>query len=488
MNLNKIAVAGALLACTAPVVAQTFPVIPYARTFDLLLAERGAENVYRLVDLNQDGDYSDPGEVVLYYDDVAAGDVLGTVTSICCALDGTAYVTDSTNDIVLALLDKNGDGDALDPGESWDFFSTAANQSGIELGSPQAIATDVLGRWFVLTANGGNPVVGNDCVLQLEDLNGDGDANDAGEASIYCLIPGSTGSVAHSVPTKFALGFDGSIYYGDIGSNGSIAKGIYRIHDDNVDGDANDLGEVTLWWTPPFGNAAWYGMAFDFAGNFYVSNHSTNATVPRSIWRAFDTDNNGTIDPSEQVQVYNTTGAITSGIWWDMARRDDGALLLIDATPDQLLQLVDLTADDDFDDAGESTVVFDKNVAGLPGLDLRGLAFLSTGSLIMNPAVVQLGNPTSFVVRTPMPVNFVIPCASLSFIAPVPVAPFGYLELDPGILITFGIGISDTAGFYSQPLTLPNDPSMIGSYACQAVTGDLYRLYLTNGAPFTITP
>jgi hypothetical protein len=171
-----------------------------------------------------------------------------------------------------------------------------------------------------------------------------------------------------------------------------------------------------------------------------------------------------------------------------MARRDDGALLLIDATPDQLLQLVDLTADDDFDDAGESTVVFDKNVAGLPGLDLRGLAFLSTGSLIMNPAVVQLGNPTSFVVRTPMPVNFVIPCASLSFIAPVPVAPFGYLELDPGILITFGIGISDTAGFYSQPLTLPNDPSMIGSYACQAVTGDLYRLYLTNGAPFTITP
>ena len=492
MNSLSILRVGALLGLGATATGQVFPTIPYTRTFDLFVADSfnsatlgEQENIYRLSDLNQDGDYLDAGEVLDFYADTAT-DLLNTPTGICCAVDGTVYVCDSSTDVILALRDANGDGDANDPGEAVVWFDSATNGSGIALGAAQGMAQDALGRFFVLTANQGTTLVGVDGIVKLEDLNADGDANDAGEASYYFQVPNGTGALGDSNPTEFAIAPDGSIYYGDIAgpATSPVVKGIYRIYDANANG-VIDPGESSLtpWWIPTFVNAAWYGFAIDLVGNLYACNHGSSS---RRIDRAFgDLDLSGSIDPAEQQQVYATAASAT---WWDLARRDDGAFLLLDGIPDAITALVDLTADGDFSDPGEVTTVFDKNLVGLPNIDLRAMAFQRAPRLAMTPAIVQIGQSTTFNLRTTKPFELAVTAAALSFIPPFSLAPWGLLEIDPITAIIFGVGISDAAGNYAYTLALANDPSLIGAYGCQGLSGDGYRLFFSNSEQLTITP
>lgn len=490
MRRNCILVAASAAVTLTCATAQVFPSIPYARTFDLLVGERADENILRLRDLDQNGDYNGPGESLTFFTSqpligppTPSGIALDSQTGLACAPNGTVYAVDSTGDQIVQLRDLNGDGDADDAGEAIVWFSSAGNGSGIALGSAQSLAVDALGRVFVLTANGGTPVVGFDGILLVEDIDQSGTAQDMGEASYYCLIPNASGAVAHSNPTEFALAPDGSIYYGDIGTLGPIAKGIYRAFDADASGTI-DAGEVTLWWVPPFSGAAWYGMVVDFSGYLYVTNHSGVAPLGRSIYRAFDTDASGAIDPGEEQQVYGAA----SGIWWDLGRRDDGVLLMIDSTPDQLLALKDLTADGDFLDAGEVTVAFDADAAGFPSADLRTFAFMRAPSLEMVPPTVPIGQSTNFVIQTAEPFDFAVSLGALFQIPAVSLPPFGHLEIDPGTLIIFNLGISNLASQSTFQLNLANDPALIGSYGCQAWCGELSRLFLSNGAPLVITP
>ena len=52
----------------------------------------------------------------------------------------------------------------------------------------------------------------------------------------------------------------------------------------------------------------------------------------------------------------------------------------------------------------------------------------------------------------------------------------------------FAQEVARLGGHYAHVLNVANDPALIGSYACQALCGDLWRLYLGNPAPLTLTP
>lgn len=483
-NPKILSLAAALAVAGFAAAQQPAPTLPYLRTLDLLMVDNGDENVWRLSDFNQDGDYYDAGEQLLYYDDLAFGDVLQTATGIACSPTGTAYVCDSNRDIVLSLRDLNLDGDALDAGEANVFFDSATNASGILMISANSIVVDQLGRVYVLSANSGTSPIG-DVIIELQDLNADGDANDLGEAKYYCDIPGSGASTGASVPTRFALGLDGAFYYGDIGT--AVTKGVYRAFDADNSGFV-DPTEVSLWWVPPsFATSpAWYGFAFDLAGQLYVANHGGGSTSNKSVHRAFDFNASGVIDAGlpEETLAYTWTGG--SATFWDLLRRDDDSLLLMDGIADAIYQLKDLNFDGDFDDAGEFTPVFDDTTVGLV-LDPRAMAMLRAPELVMSPATIPIGGTTNFEVRTSKPFDICLSVASLSLIPPVSLPPWGNLEIDPFSVIPFGSGLADAQGLFVSPLTFNNDPSLIGSYGCAALCGDLYRLYLTNGAPLTVT-
>ncbi len=488
MQLHRLACLGALSGLTLTANAQVPPTLPWSRTFDLFVSERANEDILRLRDLNQDGDYLDAGETIVFFTNASptvptvSGIQLASTTGVACGLDGTIFAATSTSDEIAALRDLNGDGDADDAGEATIWFSSAGNASGILLGSAQSITVDLLGRIFVLTANGGSPVVGIDGVVMIQDLDADGDAQDIGEASYYLQIPNASGAVAHSNPTEFAFGPDGALYYGDIGTNGPIARGIYRAADNNFDGDCNDLGEVTLWWVPTFtGVPAWYGFAFDQVGQLYVTNHGSGG---RSVTRVQDLNIDGSIDATEQAVFYTAT----SGIWWDLVRRSDGVLLMIDSSPDAILAFNDLNADSDWLDPGEVTTAWDKNLAGFPTADLRAMTFMRAPQLTMTPQPVSIGTPVTWQMTTAEPFDLGVALGALTIISPISLPPFGDLEIDPSTLILFGLGVSNISCQAQFTLTLANDPALIGSYGCQAWCGELSRMFLSNPDSMIVTP
>lgn len=480
MNLNKTVVLCTLalgLPCAA--VAQIPQAIPYPRTFDMLAVDSTNDRVWRLSDLNQDGDCNDAGEILSFYDDVIGSIVLSNPSCIVCAPDGTAYIGDSTADVIVALRDLDGDGDCNDAGEHRVFFTSVTSASGITMASVQGITADGIGRLFLSVANAGT--TGTDLIILLHDLDGDGDANDLGEARDYCTIPGGAGAVGNSVPTKILVGPDGNLYYADVGSTGVVTKGVWKLADLNLDGDCNDAGEVNLFWTPPAAASPQYwGLAVDAQGAFYVTDHSTN----KQVWRAFDADLSGSIDPTEQTLFHQSPGST----WWDAVARDDGAVLLFDAAAtDRITALRDLNADGDALDAGEAAQVYDAGIAPT-AVALRGGALQRAPLLRLSPAAVPIGQTTHLVTQAARPGDLVIAVFSSGLMPTFPLPPWGNLEIDPTVLIVLGVGIADGSGIFTQPLAIPNNPAVINTYGTQSLAGDSYRWFLTNGALLTVTP
>ena len=110
--------------------AQVVPVHPFSRTMDLVVCDSSFDGVWRLVDWNQDGDLLDADEVIAYYDESVASISLGTPTCLTTGHDGTVYIGDSNVDIILRMRDANGDGDANDAGEHSVFFDNT-NAAGL---------------------------------------------------------------------------------------------------------------------------------------------------------------------------------------------------------------------------------------------------------------------------------------------------------------------------------------------------------------------
>ena len=474
---NLFLVAG-LIATTAS--AQALPLIPYARTMDLLVVDSTYDGVWRCVDRNQDGDLLDANEVVSFYSDVIGSIPLTNPSCISTARNGTVYIGDSTMDVVVALQDLNGDGDANGPGEHRVFFD-ASNAGGLIMASVGGLYVDALGRVFAAVANSGSS--GTDFILILEDLNGDGDANDAGEARDYHTVPG-TSALGDSIPTEVLAAPDLNLYYAEAGATGVVTKGVYKLSDNNFDGDCNDAGERSLFWdtTTLASNTPFhFGMAIDATGRFYISDHSSN----EQVWSAFDTNGDGSIQPTETTLFYQT-GAST---WWDIVIREDGTVLLCeDQTPDRITQLRDLNGDGDAMDPGEATEIYDDTLASNPGLRPRGAALMRAPLLAINPAAVPFGQPTNFVAETNKPNELAAVFLSTGLAGPISLAPYGSVEINATVLLPLGFGLSDASGFFSQTWTVPNLPAAIGTYAAQALCGDSYRLFLSNAALLTVTP
>ncbi|HEX5054113.1 MAG TPA: hypothetical protein VFZ65_20210 [Planctomycetota bacterium] len=467
-----------LAALATPAAAQAPQLLPYPRTQDLLVVDSTYDGVWRFADRNQDGDFNDPGEITTYYDDVAGSIVLTNPTCIVVAPNGTAYVGDSTVDIIMALDDLDGDGNALGIGEHRVFFD-GSNAGGIVMASVQGITIDAAGRLFLAVSNAGT--TGTDMILMLVDLNGDGDANDLFEAVEYCTIPGGAGSVGNSIPTKVVVAPDGNLYYAEVGSTGVVTKGVWKLTDLNHDGDCNDAGEVTLFWTPPFAASPFYwGLAVDDAGNFYVTDHSTN----ESIWRGRDVDGSGVIDPAEQTLFYQTPNST----WWDVVLREDGTVLVCEAfTPDRLTALLDLNHDGDALDANEAHEAYDATVSGAAVLP-RGAAFVRAPLLAAAPDIVPIGQSTSLVASASKPGDLTLVVISVGLAAPFPLPPFGLVEVDIGNFHSVGLGFANAAGEFTVPLAIPNNPVAINTYAFQALSGDAFRLFLSNAVSLTVTP
>ncbi|MCI0636364.1 MAG: IPT/TIG domain-containing protein, partial [Actinobacteria bacterium] len=174
---------------------------------ELLVTDDAAASkaVFRLIDANGDGDALDADEAATFYDGTALSPAvpISDPESIAVDSNGVVYVGDTAAAAVYRLVDANADGDALDDGEAAVFYDGSGAHL---LADVDALACDSSGGIYAVSEDTG-------MVHYLADSNGDGDALDDGEASVF--LDGSARTPAITDPNDAILLADGRLLIAD---------------------------------------------------------------------------------------------------------------------------------------------------------------------------------------------------------------------------------------------------------------------------------
>jgi hypothetical protein len=472
-----------LLTCSfSPLPAQGIPALdPFPAVGDLYVLDSTGDKVWRLMDLNLDGDANDAGEVVVFYDDTLGTLPFTAPTGIAVGSDGTVYVSDSTEDRIFWFKDLDGDGTAHGVNEHGIWFDNT-NASGVLLVSAQNLTVDGQGVIWVAHANTGSG--GADSILRLQDTGGTLGANDPGEASVYFTVPNSV-SVGDSIPTNVRVGPGGFIYYTEAGSTGVNPKGVYRLHDDVIpNGNCNDPGEVTPYFIPSVlgANPFHWGLAFDASGVMSLTDHGNDV-----IWQG--TDLNGDLSIAagtpEEVQWWTATAASLN---WGIASDGQGGIYTAESqNPDRVLRMADtVIPNGNVNDPGEVTVWYDQTTAAAAIGNIRGLAFSRRPQLTVNPTP-SIGTTELITVQADCGQLFGVWFSSGN--ASLPLPPFGVLELDLtplAIWSPFYEGVLGQGGRDVTSVAVPGLPSIVGlTIYLQGYAGFVSRAQFTNGIAVT---
>lgn len=214
----------------------------------------GDDAIYLLLDLNNDGDNLDTGEIIEYIGDGAFGPGNGSwgpqellfIPESLVTTD-TCYLRNSTSGLhgIYRAIDTNNSGRADDPGEFttvWD----ASNASGIAALAGFALERDATGT----TPSGGVKLYtlqtaagGVDQLVRVSDLNHDLDCQDAGEAAIVWSTA-EAGFTAIDIVSRA----DGTVLITDASDDRIIA-----LKDLNNDGLFDNATERTDYFLNPIG-------------------------------------------------------------------------------------------------------------------------------------------------------------------------------------------------------------------------------------------
>ncbi|MEZ6196660.1 MAG: hypothetical protein R3F20_13195 [Planctomycetota bacterium] len=317
------------------------------------------DHLWRCEDLDCDGDYDDAGECVRYFDSAIGGLLLDNNVSVVTDASGAVFASSLNSDVIVKLVDLNGDGDANDAGESMIAFdgTPGGNLSAIQLFTANGLWIDDQGILWVAHADAG--AGGVDAIYRLEDLNADGDFNDAAEGKLW-YAPPTAGSIGDSIPGAVRKGNDGAIYYLEVGSTGLYAKGIYRLDDANGDGSIDPLTEVAPFFLPsvPVGGSNIFFWGFTQAADdtFFMAD-----TLNERVLRFRDDDGSLLVDEATESNVW-WTAAGSSNIWNVVVDAFGNVYCPEDQTPDRILVLQDENGDG-MVDASETDTVYDDTVA-----------------------------------------------------------------------------------------------------------------------------
>lgn len=196
------------------------------------------------------------------------------------AAEVIAYVSDPLWDGVLRLRDLNRDGDAKDAGESSYFFGPGNLSGYAGIGNAQALL--VLGKDDILAAESEESGLFMTRVLRLRDLNGDGDAQDPGEATLFWDSWLPIG-VNYDRVKALLIGPDGALYAADNNDwnlDYDTPEAVWRLDDRNGDGHIV-ASEVALYVELSTVGDRWGFSSEDYAwttkGDLLFTNKTTAA-------------------------------------------------------------------------------------------------------------------------------------------------------------------------------------------------------------------
>lgn len=344
-----------------------------------LLADQTLDQVVLLKDLNGDGDTDDAGEATVFFDAANASGLTaptGNVFSLTQGSGGAVYLGDGDSDTVYRVRDRDGDGTANGAGEARVWFSGSANASGLALNTPNGIAEGPDGALYVVEADTVG-VPSGDYVYRMVDLNGDGDANDAGEVTPWLDL-----KAINAASSPFSIKFDGDTAY-VTDTAGGTPDVIYAVRDTDGSGTI-DPAEVRTFATEGSGTTALFDFALAVGDGSVWTWQWQAANGFASVFRLTDIDASGVIDqPDETDEVWNTTllaGAYDFLAGFDMAYDAlTGDILIMsndsDAIGDWVIRLSDLDGDGAFWSDGEWKAVLARSAGGIYPDRPRALTF-----------------------------------------------------------------------------------------------------------------
>ncbi len=376
----------ALLLAVAPVAAQLRP--------DLIYTDRTNDSIIRVVDLNRNGTYGDPGEYTILHSRAAFTSqvqavrvVNGGKTVLWCEWDPNVP-SGATNGIYRADL-ATGLG-RVNHSESTFVFN---------LQSPDDVAYDAATN-TIYAINDFSP---NQGLWALKDLNNDNDAMDAGESTLLVanalnvMVPGTFGSVQIGGDDFEGMAIDTQGYIVAYEQNDEV---VYRFKDLNNDGDVLDPGEainflnygsqnlVGLLVNPDFQSGQipkLAGIQYSnlemidieqtaggdvyYFGVYFGPSTTLNNRLGH-IYRGFDANKNGHLNDAGEVNLFydGIQGlaipvTLGEGMSYELTT---ASVFLQDANfsggnNDRVIELLDLNFDGDALDTNEQRVVFTDN-------------------------------------------------------------------------------------------------------------------------------
>ncbi|WP_299968630.1 Ig-like domain-containing protein [uncultured Roseobacter sp.] len=392
----------------------------------ILLGDQRLDQLLLLQD--SDGDGTAEGEATVFFDASNASGIetpTNNIFAVTQIADGSVMIGDGTADAVFRLTDLNRDGDAQDAGEAVVWFSSE-NAAGFSTVTPNGVAEGGDGAIYI--ANAGTSSVPQDAIYRTQDINGDGDANDAGEATVWLDV-----TILTDTPVPFDLNFFGDVaYLTDLVGGGTDT--LWRIEDTDGDG-AISADEARAFISDDMSFGAPVDIAHTVAadGSIYTSTWIEDGGF--KVYRLTDVDGSGQIDQQfEAIEVWNDkamVGESLAEIGFSLAAGPDGTLFVTAnsfAGDSTVLALENLNGDGDFLDAGETTLfassAYDGQLVraraveayqGEPAPVLSSLGagnhfsiFLQDGVLYSSGEniVAQLGNGAiGFDVKAPRPVE-----------------------------------------------------------------------------------
>jgi hypothetical protein len=357
-------VAALLAAVLAPAVVT--PAVNAGIT--VLLADRGANKIWRLTDTSGDG-VIQSGEITVWYDEtnVAGTGLADNLNAFFISPDGTVIGGDQVLRVYYRFKDLNNDGDALDLGESALIASTP-NVSGASTTFPAGGAFAANGDVLIVNAGNAN---GCDAIYRCRDTDIDGQWMSLGE-----IMPVVADAPAGFVtcngdysPQEIVLGADGAGYLRNSFAGG---HGVYRFVDLDNNGRADDSTEEFSRWY--IGASAGFAIEPDLSrpGSLYY--HTLTSPAIDQIYRLTDTTDDGVHAADLAELVFSTAETGFTSV--DILCLPGGDVLFSDNSGKRIIRLRDNDCDGLFTSLGERT---DFLPMGSPGIiDVRQIVLLPT--------------------------------------------------------------------------------------------------------------
>lgn len=270
---------------------------------EVAMGDQGNRVVYFMRDTNCDGDAQDAGESIVYADASNASGVSFAFPTGCeFGPDGALHVANAGNsfgdDGIYRLEDLNGDGDAQDAGEITPFAAAGAFGPGNRPYGPQEFIFQNQDLMYVR-----NSSTNLHSIIRLEDLNSDGDADDPGEFTIFWDANNLAGTPATA---GFAIDWDrarpGAIYTMQLASGG--IDQLVRVQDMNGDDDAQDAGESAIVWSTAEDGFSSVDMICWENGDVLITDNSALDGTQHTIIRLHDGNDDGDFMDAGEQMIY----------------------------------------------------------------------------------------------------------------------------------------------------------------------------------------